>query len=86
MTIIPQDPVLHKGTVAHNLDPFGLTTRAQLSDVLERARLSKGMLEQQAREYAHSSSQARITAWGVCQTLVGWRGLCDAVAELDACL
>jgi len=45
ITIIPQDPVLHEGSVAHNLDPFGKTSEATLRDVLRRARLEEAMLE-----------------------------------------
>ena len=46
MTIIPQDPVLHEGTVGHNLDPFGAMTEAALTDVLGRCRLPVTMLSQ----------------------------------------
>ena len=45
ITIIPQDPVLHKGDVAHNLDPFDGTPREQLLGALRRARLPDEMLD-----------------------------------------
>ena len=44
-TIIPQDPVLYKGTVAHNLDPFGDATAERHRDVVTRARLPSSMLD-----------------------------------------
>ena len=37
--MIPQDPVLHRGSVAHNLDPFGGCSDSQMEAVLRRARL-----------------------------------------------
>ncbi|ONH69219.1 Oligomycin resistance ATP-dependent permease YOR1 [Cyberlindnera fabianii] len=40
MSIIPQDPVLFKGTIRHNLDPFDEKTDDELWDALERADLS----------------------------------------------
>ena len=43
ITIIPQDPVLHQGTVAHNLDPFGQFGPVLLADSLERAGLRRSM-------------------------------------------
>ena len=46
MRIIPQDPVLHEGTVKHNLDPFGAQDDGTLRDVLARAQLSEGLLDQ----------------------------------------
>lgn len=44
MTIIPQDPVLHEGTVSHNLCPFGTIPDEQLRSALVRARLPAKML------------------------------------------
>jgi len=46
ITIIPQDPVLHEGTVAHNLDPFGKVSHEALRSTLRRSRLPEEMLEQ----------------------------------------
>ena len=40
----PQDPVLFKGTVAHNLDPFGTAEPAELAEVVTRARLPTSLL------------------------------------------
>lgn len=45
ITIIPQDPVLHAGTVAHNLDPFGGRTADELRESLRRAQLPESLLE-----------------------------------------
>ena len=39
-----QDPVLFKGTVAHNLDPFGTAEPAELAEVVTRARLPTSLL------------------------------------------
>ena len=50
ITIIPQDPVLHKGTVAHNLDPFEGTGQPELLAALTRARLPAEMLEQEVEK------------------------------------
>eukprot|EP00962_Isochrysis_galbana_P020419 scaffold5952_cov91-Isochrysis_galbana.AAC.1 len=44
MTIIPQDPVLHEGTVSHNLCPFGTIPESDLRSALVRARLPAEML------------------------------------------
>ena len=44
ITIIPQDPVLHAGSVLANLDPFGKRTTAELGAALRRARLPEAML------------------------------------------
>ena len=44
VTIIPQDPTLHKGSVAHNLDPFGGHSEAEMLQVLIRTQLPESML------------------------------------------
>jgi ABC-type multidrug transport system fused ATPase/permease subunit len=33
--IIPQDPTLHKGSISHNLDPFGRHSAAALETALQ---------------------------------------------------
>ena len=35
ITIIPQDPTLHKGSISHNLDPFGRHSAAALDTALK---------------------------------------------------
>jgi hypothetical protein len=47
VTVIPQDPTLHKGTVAHNLDPFGASDEEAMKGVLRRTRLPEAMLHAQ---------------------------------------
>ena len=47
ITIIPQDPVLHQGTVSHNLDPFGKTNPETLRDALRRSQLPVEMLDRE---------------------------------------
>lgn len=42
MSIIPQDPILFRGTIRKNLDPFGTSTDDKLWDALSRA----GLIEQ----------------------------------------
>jgi len=44
ITIIPQDPVLHMGSVAHNLDPFQVKDTDVLRDALTRAQLPESLL------------------------------------------
>ena len=39
LAIIPQDPVLFRGTIRKNIDPFGLYDEARLIDVISRAHL-----------------------------------------------
>ena len=40
LSIIPQDPVLFKGTIRQNLDPFHLCSDADISEALQRVHLS----------------------------------------------
>ncbi|CAI7881914.1 unnamed protein product, partial [Closterium sp. NIES-54] len=40
LSIIPQDPVLFRGSVRQNLDPFGRYSDADMQDALRRAHLS----------------------------------------------
>ena len=44
IAIIPQDPILMKGTVRYNLDPFDTHSDAEVRDVMERAHLSTSLL------------------------------------------
>jgi ATP-binding cassette subfamily C (CFTR/MRP) protein 1 len=39
------DPVLHAGTVHHNLDPFGITSTEKVRDALRRARLPEDFID-----------------------------------------
>ena len=39
IAIIPQEPVLFKGTLRYNLDPFDLYSDSDVLDAIERARL-----------------------------------------------
>ena len=45
LAIIPQDPVLHQGTVARNLDPFGKVPEKELRNCLSRVQMPEQMLE-----------------------------------------
>jgi ABC-type multidrug transport system fused ATPase/permease subunit len=44
-TIIPQEPVLFKGTIKHNIDPFGESSDAAMVDAIRRARLPAEILD-----------------------------------------
>lgn len=50
LAIIPQDPVLFRGTVRKNLDPFGLSSDDLLWDALKRA----GLIEEDNFHFAKS--------------------------------
>jgi ABC-type multidrug transport system fused ATPase/permease subunit len=44
LAIIPQDPTLHKGSISHNLDPFGRHSAAALETALQAIRLPPSWL------------------------------------------
>ena len=50
ITIIPQEPVLFSGTVAHNLDPFEASTEQKREEAISRARLPASMLSLQVEK------------------------------------
>lgn len=54
LSIIPQDPVLFKGTVRKNLDPFGAKTDDELWDILKRA----GIIEKEEFEMAKNQDKS----------------------------
>jgi ABC-type multidrug transport system fused ATPase/permease subunit len=45
IAIIPQDPILMKGTVGYNLDPFSMYSPAAVLDAMTRAHLDHSLLE-----------------------------------------
>ncbi|KAF8005284.1 hypothetical protein HF325_000741 [Metschnikowia pulcherrima] len=53
LSIIPQDPVLFKGTIRKNLDPFGDSSEADLWTALVRA----GLIEQSKLAYIKAQDQ-----------------------------
>ncbi|KAK9321278.1 P-loop containing nucleoside triphosphate hydrolase protein [Lipomyces orientalis] len=63
LAIIPQDPVLFKGTIRSNLDPFNSYTDSQLWDALRRSGLlndpsaSVASSDEIAKEKEHNKSQ-----------------------------
>ncbi len=60
ITIIPQDPVLHQGSVAHNLDPFGESEIEKLQDAVERVGLPRDIVgEEVAKGGSNFSSGER---------------------------
>ncbi|KAM9927655.1 hypothetical protein OXX59_002391 [Metschnikowia pulcherrima] len=54
LSIIPQDPVLFKGTIRKNLDPFGDSSEADLWTALVRA----GLIEQSKLAYIKAQDQS----------------------------
>ena len=60
ITIIPQDPVLHQGSVAHNLDPFDHFDGGRLAECVHRAGLPPTIMgEQIAKGGSNLSSGER---------------------------
>src|SRR5439155_16549792 len=45
ISIIPQDPVVFKGSVRHNLDPFGEHSDERLWQVLEEVQLKESIID-----------------------------------------
>jgi ABC-type multidrug transport system fused ATPase/permease subunit len=50
ITIIPQDPVLFKGTMKFNLDPTGLCTDDEIRELLIEAELDKVILKKKEED------------------------------------
>ena len=47
LNVIPQEPVLHAGSVKHNLDPFGNVGDEGVKQALVRARLPESLIDMQ---------------------------------------
>lgn len=74
ITIIPQDPTLHKGSVAHNLDPFEMHTEEELKVVLRRTQLPESMLHSEVEKGGAnlSSGERQLLCFARCAR-VGFR-------------
>lgn len=61
LSIIPQDPVLFKGTIRKNLDPFGEKTDDELWETLRRARIiDKSEIDTVKRQTAESEDMHKF--------------------------
>ena len=86
ITIIPQDPVLHQGTVAHNLDPFGMFDSALLADVLQRAGLPSQMVREEVDKDGSNLSSGERQLLCFARALLHQRSLMvldEATSNLD---
>ena len=86
MTIIPQDPVLHEGTVAHNLDPFGLIGDDDLRATLVRVLLPPEMLHLHLSKGGKNLSAGERQLLCFARTMLSNAPICildEATSDLD---
>ena len=87
MTIIPQDPMLHKGSVKHNLDPFGVHTEEQMRGALRHTKLDEGMLTAEVEKGGSNLSSGERQLLCFARALLQRRPILildEATSNLDA--
>ena len=87
VAVIPQDPTLHKGSVRHNLDPFGEHTDEQLAQALARTALPAEMLTAEVEKSGSNLSSGERQLLCFARALVQQRSILvldEATSNLDA--
>ncbi|GME72809.1 unnamed protein product [Ambrosiozyma monospora] len=69
LSIIPQDPVLFKGNIRENLDPFGQSSDDQLWDALRRAHLIEGSVLPSVKTQVNVRNESTMHKFHLLQTV-----------------
>ena len=84
---VSAQPVLHQGTVAHNLDPFGDVGGARLADALEHAGLRRAMASEEVAKGGSNLSSGERQLLCFARALLQRRPILildEATSNLDA--